>query len=77
MVCLIISIMDIFATRLKGLRLERQLTLKQTAAELKISLPAYAHYEQGVREPAFEVFVRICDFFNVPADYLLGRVDEY
>lgn len=65
--------MDNLPTKLKDLRLSKNLTLKSTAEHLGLSLGAYAHYEQGIREPSLSILVKICDFFEVSADYLLGR----
>ncbi len=61
--------------RLKQLRIEKGLTLKIVADHLQIGLMTYAHYEYGDREPSIETLVKICDFFDVTADYLLGRTD--
>ncbi len=66
-------LMENLSTKLKDLRLSKNLTLKSTAEHLGLSLGAYAHYEQGIREPSLAVLVKICDFFEVSADYLLGR----
>ena len=33
------------------------------------------HYENGAREPGLPLVCRICDYFGVSADYLLGRID--
>ncbi len=67
--------MDIFAIRLKDLRISKGLTLKSTASFLGLSLGAYAHYEQGIREPTIETLRKLCDLFEVSADYLIGRSD--
>lgn len=63
--------------RLKDLRSERGLTLKQVASELAIPLQTYANYEHGTREPPLDLLISICDLFKVTADYLIGRTDEY
>ena len=64
------------AERLRELRKEHTLTQESTAKELKISLKSYCRYETGEREPAASTLVRMADFYNVTADYLLGRSDE-
>ena len=61
--------------KLKELRLEKGVTQKEVAKALKISKSAYANYEQGVREPSYQVLINICKYFNVSADYLLGLED--
>lgn len=63
--------------RLKQLRNDKGLTVKEVAATLGMTLGAYAHYEQGIREPSISILKKICDFFDVSADYLIGRTDSY
>ncbi|MDE6000741.1 MAG: helix-turn-helix domain-containing protein, partial [Clostridia bacterium] len=55
--------------------LERELPQNQVAEKLGITRAAYANYEQGIREPSYEILKRICLFFEVSADYLLGLED--
>lgn len=62
--------------RLKDLRLEKGLTQKQVAEQLEISSTCYSGYEQGYREPDLKTLIKICKFFDVSADYLLGIKDE-
>ena len=64
-----------FNERLKKLRLESGQTLKLVAKELNLSISAYSNYEQGIREPSLETLAKICKFFDVSADYLLGLED--
>ena len=63
--------------RLKELRLERGLTQKQVADYLGISDRGYGYYEAGRREPSIECLKKLCDLFEVSADYLIGRSDSY
>ena len=69
--------METFASRLKQLREEKGETLKEVAAALGITTSGYAHYEQGIREPPLLTLVRMCDHFDVSADYILCRKDDY
>ena len=32
-----------------------------------------SHYENGIREPGLSFVVRACDYYNVSADFILGR----
>lgn len=48
-------------------------TQKECADCLSITLRAWQGYEQGIREPKYEVLCSIADLFNVTTDYLLGR----
>lgn len=63
--------------KLRQLRQEKGLTLKNVAEQLGINLMTYAHYEHGDREPSIEMLKRLCDFYDVSADYLIGRTDSY
>ncbi len=57
--------------RLKELRNENGLTLKQVSSSLGLTLSAYANYEHGIREPSVDTIKRICRFYKISADYLL------
>lgn len=63
--------------RLKQVRIERGMTIKMVSSTLGITISAYAHYEQGIREPSIDILKKICDLFDVSADYLIGRSDSY
>ena len=63
--------------RLRQLRMERGLSQKQVSDALGMTLGAYAHYEQGVREPSISVLKQLCIFFEVTSDYLIGLSDTY
>ena len=64
--------MNTFNERLRELRIEKQLKQKDVADALGISLTCYAGYEQGYREPDFATLIKICNYFSISADYLLG-----
>ena len=62
-----------FGERLRVLRLEKKLTLRELAKELDISFSALGKYERNERQPDFETLEKLADYFNVSIDYLLGR----
>lgn len=62
-----------FASILKQLRDERELSQAELGRIVGVSRSAIAMYEAGEREPDFEVEEALADFFNVPIDYLRGR----
>ena len=64
-----------FAERLHALRQEKGLSQRAVAADLHISQALLSHYENGAREPGLAFVCRACDYYNVSADYLLGRSD--
>lgn len=61
-----------FAERLKQRREELRLTQLEAAREIDIAPSSYSAYETGKQHPKIDVLVRICDKFNVSADWLLG-----
>lgn len=63
--------------RLKELRKEKGLTQKQVADLLGLSDKGYGYYELGQREPCISMLIALCDFYDVSADYLIGRTDSY
>ena len=69
--------MNTFPQRIKELRITNNLTQKEVANVIGMSLMAYAHYELGDRQPSLETINKLCDLFEVTSDYLLGRTDNY
>jgi len=65
-----------FSNRLGKLRREKGLSQRQAATQFEISQALLSHYENGAREPKFEFVLEACKFYNVTADYLLGRTKE-
>lgn len=63
--------------RLKELRLERNLTQKQVAEYLGLTIKGYNFYELNLREPPVETIKKLCALYNVSADYLIGLSDNY
>ena len=64
-----------FADRFKELRIAKDLTQRELSRAINISQSTIAMYENGKREPSRETLNIIADFFNVPVDLLLGRID--
>lgn len=62
-----------FAQILSELRRTAGLSQRKAAADLNISQALLSHYETGAREPGLNFVCRVCDYYNVTADYLLGR----
>lgn len=62
--------------RMKQLREERHLTMREASKRLEIPYTTYVNYEKGLREPNSEMLIRIANFFNTSIDYLLGRSDS-
>ena len=64
-----------FKSRLKELRLERELTQKQLADVLFTSEDCISAWENGRTEPYIEMICKICRYFDVTCNYLLGIED--
>ena len=65
-----------FATLLKELRLERDLSQENLARQLEVTTRNYRKWETGIGFPTFNYIRRLCLLFNVSADYLLGLTDK-
>ena len=62
-----------FSRTLSLLRQERGVSQRTAAADLGISQALLSHYENGIREPGLSFVVKACDYYNVSADFILGR----
>lgn len=62
-----------FPRTLSLLRQEKKVSQRTAASALGISQALLSHYENGVREPGLAFVVKACDYYNVSADFLLGR----
>lgn len=61
--------------RIKNLRLDMGISMRQAASDIGIPYTTYVNYEKGVREPNSEMLVILANYFSVSIDYLLGRSD--
>lgn len=62
-----------FSRTLSLLRQERGVSQRTAAKDLGISQALLSHYENGIREPGLGFVVKACDYYNVSADFILGR----
>jgi len=68
--------MSTFHEHLRKCRLSGKITQKELANYLKVSERAYQHYEAGSREPSYDKLIALADYFDISADYLLGRTEN-
>lgn len=68
--------MKTFGEKLKELRSERELTQKQVAEALSITIPTLSHWECDYQEPSFKDLLAICRFYGVTSDYLIGLEND-
>lgn len=64
-----------FADRVKYLRQSRELNQVQFAQKMGVTKQSVSNWENDNIMPSVERLEKIADFFNVTADYLLGRED--
>jgi len=65
-----------YGQRIKELRTKVDLTQKEFANKINVSLTSLSAYEQGTKNPSFDVFVRIAKQFHVSTDWLCGLSDN-
>lgn len=58
---------------LKQLRLSKNKTQAQVAAEIGIGRTGYTKIENGTQDADTEIISKLADYFGVTVDYLLGR----
>ncbi|MBQ8382764.1 MAG: helix-turn-helix transcriptional regulator [Clostridia bacterium] len=65
-----------YVKRIRDLREDRDKTQQEIADVLGTSQTMYARYERGANELPIRHLLRLCDYYGVSADYVLGRTDE-
>lgn len=61
---------------IRDLREDNDLTQTQVADYLGTSQTMYARYERGANEMPIRHLIKLCDLYNVSADYILGRNND-
>lgn len=61
--------------RIRNLREDKDLVQTDMAKVLNCSQRVYSHYERGERDIPTEILIKLADFHNTSADYILGRTD--
>ena len=67
--------MAAFADNITALRKKQNKKRQEVADDLGISRSSLEYYEKNKRKPDIEVLTKIADYYNVSADYLLGRTN--
>ncbi len=68
--------MSSYGQRIRELREERGLSLMSLAKAIGVSDTAICKWENQLAEPKLSYILRMADFFNCSADFLMGRSDE-
>ncbi len=62
--------------RLRSLREKKGISQTEAAKRLGMARTTYSNYEAGNREPDNESLKKLAEFYEVSADYLLGRTND-
>lgn len=65
-----------YRERMRALREDKDLTQAQVAKIINKSQQGYNHIETGRAELKIDDLIKLCDFYNVSADYFIGRKDK-
>ncbi len=68
--------MEYFGDKLRALRKERGLTQQQLADKMELVKASISAYEQNTKYPSLDVLIKLCTFFQVSSDYMLGLSDD-
>lgn len=62
--------------RIRDLREDADLTQGELVKILDMHKTTYTNYEQGKREPPFDLIIRLAQYYNVSIDYIAGLTNE-
>lgn len=65
-----------FGIRLKELREKRRLSQAEVARRIHIDKNTISRYERNIRNPQFDILVKLAVFYNSSLDYILGIADR-
>ena len=65
-----------YRERMRELREDRDLTQTQVAKIINKSQQGYNHIEMGRAELKIDDLIKLCDYYNVSADFFIGRKEK-
>lgn len=65
--------MNKFDSRLRELRIEKNMSRAELAEKLHVSVRSISYWETGKRECTFDMLITLADIFDTTTDYLLGK----
>lgn len=65
-----------YRTRLRDVREDRDLTQAEIGKLLNKSQQGYNHIEAGRAELKIDDLVKLCKFYNLSADYMIGLTNK-
>lgn len=70
------EVLKMFHNNLRNLRESRGYSQKELADMLSIPVTTYRNYENTLREPSYDILIKIANTLNVSVDELLGIGDS-
>lgn len=64
-----------YTKRLYDTRIDNDLTQEDIAKILNTTKQGYGRYENGTRKLPIEHLIKLCEFYNLSSDYILGIID--
>ncbi len=64
-----------YSQRIRDIREDRDLTQQQVADFLGMKYQQYRRYESGENEMKARHIIKLCEFYKLSADYILGITD--
>ena len=65
-----------YRRRLREIREDRDYSQEEIGKLIHKSQQGYSHIENGRAELKIEDLIKLCDFYNVTADYFIGRKEK-
>ena len=65
-----------YRIRMRNLREDRDLTQKEVAKVINKSQQGYSHIEEGRAELKIDDLKKLCEFYGVTSEYIIGMTDE-
>ncbi|MCM1286319.1 MAG: helix-turn-helix domain-containing protein [Acetobacter sp.] len=65
-----------FYKRIRDLREDNDKTQTEIAKYLNMKQPQYYRYENGLRDIPSDILIKLADYYDVSADYILGRTNN-
>ena len=62
--------------RIREIRIKNNETQQQLADLLETTQQAYLKYEKGINEMPIRRIIKLCEHYNLSADYVLGLTDQ-
>ncbi len=63
----------VIGERIKDIRKSKGIKQKELCERIGVMITTFSGYENGKHDVPAEIIVRICDLFDISADYILGR----